>query len=152
MKELSKAFKPLDEEIKSFANERLFSQHAFVWALTLFRTNFRRCHALLWFVTSSLASPFCVTPIAFSATFTGIKGHLIEKAIGVMHVEMQHPACCTAAQKSFFNLQDFFVAYNLHAFFVPFICWTRPCSRFAYGVSCLANSLKMRHGERGGGG
>ena len=26
-------------------------------ALSLFRTNFPRCHALLWFVTSSLASP-----------------------------------------------------------------------------------------------
>ena len=34
-------------------------------------------------------------------------------------------------------------------FFAPFICLARPCSRFAYGVSCLASSLKMRHGERG---
>ena len=42
---------------------------------------------------------------AFSTTCT--KGHLVEKAIGVTrHIEMKHPACCTAAPKSFLNLQD----------------------------------------------
>ena len=41
------------------------------------------------------------------------KGHVVEKAIGATHIEMKHPACCTAAQKSFFfflNMQDFFVS------------------------------------------
>ena len=31
---------------------------------------------------------------------------VVEKAIGVTHIEMKPPACCTAAQKSFLNLQD----------------------------------------------
>ena len=37
------------------------------------------------------------------------KGPVVEKAIGLTHIEMKHPACCTAAQKSFsfLNLQDF---------------------------------------------
>ena len=52
---------------------------------------------------------------------------------GVTHTEMKHPACCTAAQKSFFESARF-LSYNLHFFFVPFICLARPCSRFAYGV------------------
>ena len=29
------------------------------------------------------------------------KGHVVEKAVGVTHIEMKHPACCTVAQKSF---------------------------------------------------
>ena len=28
-------------------------------------------------------------------------GHVVEMAIGVTHIEMKHPTCCTAAQKSF---------------------------------------------------
>ena len=47
----------------------------------------------------------CVSPIAFSATCPLV--HVVEKAIGVTHIEMKHPACCTRAQKSFLNLQDF---------------------------------------------
>ena len=47
----------------------------------------------------------CVTPIAFSTACPLV--HVVEKAIGVTHIEMKHPACCTAAQKSFLNLQDF---------------------------------------------
>ena len=47
----------------------------------------------------------CVTPIAFSTIRPLV--HVVEKAIGVMHFEMKHPAGCTTAQKSFLNLQDF---------------------------------------------
>ena len=42
---------------------------------------------------------------AFSTTCPLV--HVVEKAIGVTHIEIKHPACCTAAQKSFLNRQDF---------------------------------------------
>ena len=53
--------------------------------------------------------------------------------------------------KVLFESARFLACYNIifTLFFVPFICLARPCSRFAYGVSCFASSLKMRHGERG---
>ena len=44
------------------------------------------------------------TPIALSTTSPLVH---VEKSIGVTHIEMKHPACCTAAQKSFLDLQDF---------------------------------------------
>ena len=47
----------------------------------------------------------------------------VEKAIGVTHLEMKHPACCTTVQKSFLNLQDFFVSYNLHSFLFRSFVW-----------------------------
>ena len=73
--------------------------------------------------------------------------HVVEKAIGVTHIEMKHPACYTAAQKSLLNLQDFLYLI-ICTLFVPLICLARPCSRFVYRVSCLSSSLTMRHGER----
>ena len=49
----------------------------------------------------------CLTPIAFSTTCPLV--HVVEKAIGVTHIEIKHPAWCTTAQKSFLNS-------NLHHF------------------------------------
>ena len=61
----------------------------------------------------------CVTPIAFSTTCSLV--HVVEKAIGVTHIEMKHPACCTAAQKSFLNLQDFCI-FNIDDFEGETVC------------------------------
>ena len=85
-------------------------------------------------------------PIAFSTTCT--KGHVVEKAIGVTHIEMKIQPVALRLKSPFFESARFFVSYNLHSFFVPFICLARPWNRFAYGVICLASSLKRRHGER----
>ena len=51
--------------------------------------------------------------------------------------------------KVVFESPRFFVSHLLHSFFVSFVSLARPCGRFAYRVTCLANSLNMRHGERG---
>ena len=48
------------------------------------------------------------------------KEHVVEKAIGGTHIEMKHPACCTTAQKSFLNLEDFLYLI-IALFFVPFV-------------------------------
>ena len=58
MKELPKPIGPLYEEKKELRPARDFSPCMLLYgALPLFRTKFPRCHALLSFVTSSLASP-----------------------------------------------------------------------------------------------
>ena len=102
--------------------------------------------ALNW-VLRALFS-FFLSKLTWTAKQTCTKGHVVEKATGVAHIEMNNPACCTAAQKSSLNLQDILYLI-ICTLFCSFICLARPCSTFAYGVSCLASSLKMRHGERG---
>ena len=69
-------------------------------------------------------------PVGISLKYVAVffepdtKGHVVEKAISVTHIEMKHPACCTAAQKSFFlNLQDFLVSFNLHSFLFRSFVW-----------------------------